>query len=222
MSTVLIGDIHPVTLAGFERAIAMHPHLRIVGAHRDAESLVEAAAANPDAVCVIDPGVFLGRASLYGRLIETGKKVLLCTSSDADGAEPTWEPTLRAWVVSKQATREALLRAIVLAAHGPGIAAQREPRGSRGLTPRERAIAAAAAEGLQNKEIAARFAITPGTVKIHLHSIFQKLGIESRAHLPAVLAAEGSSFPMQIAALARQASVGPRARGDRAGLARSA
>lgn len=222
MRTVLIGDSHPVTLAGFERAIAMEPHLGIVGAYSEAEPFVAAAAAHPDAVCVVDPGIFLGRASLFGKLIEAGRKILLCTSSDADGAEPAWEPELRAWIVSKQATRETLLRAIVLASHGPSASAPGERRHSRSLTPRERAVASAAAEGLQNKEIAARLDITHGTVKIHLHSIFQKLGIDSRAHLPAALAARGDSYRMRIAALARQASLGPTARGERSGVARTA
>jgi len=40
-----------------------------------------------------------------------------------------------------------------------------------------------AAEGLRNKEIADRLTITEGTVKIHLHNIYEKLGVTGRPQL---------------------------------------
>ena len=205
MRKVLIGETHPITLAGFERAIGMHPHLQLVGSHRDAHAFLEAAATSPDAVCVVDPEIFLRRPSLYGKLVAAERRILIWTGSDVGRAEPAWDPTLRAWILSKQATREALLRAIVLAAHGPG-APSATTRPAVRLTPREREIAAAAVEGLQNKEIASRCGISTGTVKIHMHSIYQKLGIERRAQLPSALAALSDSYPLRIAALARAAA----------------
>jgi DNA-binding NarL/FixJ family response regulator len=51
------------------------------------------------------------------------------------------------------------------------------------LTTREYEVAALAATGLQTKEIAYRLGITYGTVKLHLHSIYAKLGIGSRVKL---------------------------------------
>lgn len=51
------------------------------------------------------------------------------------------------------------------------------------LTEREREIAALIRTGLRNREIALRCGLTEGTVKVHLHSIFQKLGVRSRAEL---------------------------------------
>jgi DNA-binding NarL/FixJ family response regulator len=221
MKKVLIGEIHPITLAGFDRAVAMHPHLQLVAACRDAESLLEAAEREPEAVCVVDPEIFLRRPSLYGRLVESRKRILVWTASETGESDPEWDPVLRAWVLSKQATREALLRAIVLAAHGPG-ASTAATRPAIRLTPREREIAAAAAAGLQNKEIAARCGIAPGTVKIHMHSIYQKLGIETRSQLPAALAASSDSRPLRIAALARAAAGGRRRERDEERSIRSA
>jgi two-component system nitrate/nitrite response regulator NarL len=43
------------------------------------------------------------------------------------------------------------------------------------------------AEGLTNKEIAQRLRLAEGTVKVHLHHIYRKLGIANRTAL-AVLA----------------------------------
>ena len=51
---------------------------------------------------------------------------------------------------------------------------------SRILTPRELEIVRLVAEGLRNREIAERLTITEGTVKIHLHNIYEKLGVSGR------------------------------------------
>ena len=37
--------------------------------------------------------------------------------------------------------------------------------------------------GLRNKQIAEKLSITEGTVKIHLHSIYGKLGVSGRVEL---------------------------------------
>lgn len=51
------------------------------------------------------------------------------------------------------------------------------------LTSRERELAILVAEGLSNKEIARMVGIAEGTVKIHLHNVFQKLGVNNRSAL---------------------------------------
>lgn len=55
------------------------------------------------------------------------------------------------------------------------------------LTDREREVAQLVAEGLANKEIAKRMAITVRTVKSHLTSIFAKLDVRDRLQLVAKL-----------------------------------
>ena len=51
------------------------------------------------------------------------------------------------------------------------------------LTPRERQIAQAIADGRTNRDIAGRLGITEQTVKNHLTSIFEKVGVENRLQL---------------------------------------
>jgi two-component system nitrate/nitrite response regulator NarL len=51
------------------------------------------------------------------------------------------------------------------------------------LTAREMQIARAVAEGRGNREIAAQLGITEQTVKNHLTSIFEKVGVASRLQL---------------------------------------
>ena len=51
------------------------------------------------------------------------------------------------------------------------------------LTPRELEIVRMVASGLRNKEIADSLSISEGTVKIHLHHIYEKLHLASRLEL---------------------------------------
>ncbi|WP_329056032.1 AAA family ATPase [Amycolatopsis sp. NBC_01488] len=57
------------------------------------------------------------------------------------------------------------------------------------LTPHELSIAQLAAEGLTNREIGQRLYLSHRTVGTHLHRIFPKLGVTSRADLAATLKA---------------------------------
>jgi len=59
--------------------------------------------------------------------------------------------------------------------------------GVESLTPSERRVAEMAAEGPTNREIAQALFVTQRTVEVHLTSIYRKLGIRSRAQLPAAL-----------------------------------
>ncbi|MEU9280499.1 LuxR family transcriptional regulator [Streptomyces sp. NPDC048342] len=58
------------------------------------------------------------------------------------------------------------------------------------LTPQERQIAELAAQGLTNRDIAARLYLSPRTVGYHLHKVFPKLGITARAQLRDALTQE--------------------------------
>jgi DNA-binding NarL/FixJ family response regulator len=51
------------------------------------------------------------------------------------------------------------------------------------LTAREREMMALVAEGLSNEEIAARFVLSPATVKTHVNRAMMKLGARDRAQL---------------------------------------
>ena len=51
------------------------------------------------------------------------------------------------------------------------------------LTPRELDLVRMVARGLRNREIAERLSITEGTVKVHLHNIYDKLRLNGRLAL---------------------------------------
>jgi DNA-binding NarL/FixJ family response regulator len=62
---------------------------------------------------------------------------------------------------------------------------QREAAAKAGgiLTPRQLEVIRMVSTGLRNKEIAERLKISEGTVKLHLHSIYQKLELDGRLAL---------------------------------------
>jgi two-component system nitrate/nitrite response regulator NarL len=70
--------------------------------------------------------------------------------------EESASPTLRQWTVRRNVPR---------------------------LTPREREIIDLVSQGMKNREIAERLAITPGTVKVHLMHVFEKTGARDRYEL---------------------------------------
>jgi two-component system nitrate/nitrite response regulator NarP len=51
------------------------------------------------------------------------------------------------------------------------------------VTPRERQIVDLVRQGLRNREIADKLGVTEGTVKVYLHAIFDKIGVENRTEL---------------------------------------
>lgn len=62
------------------------------------------------------------------------------------------------------------------------------------LTQRDRRLVGLVARGLRNREIAEELGVTEGTVKVYLHSIFEKLGVSTRTELARRVADEGLRF----------------------------
>jgi two-component system, NarL family, nitrate/nitrite response regulator NarL len=61
------------------------------------------------------------------------------------------------------------------------------------LSKRERQVMLLAARGLSNKQIARELDVREGTIKLHLHRVYHKLGIRSRFALT-VLVYKDTSF----------------------------
>ncbi len=95
--------------------------------------------------------------------------------------------------LSKGANGEALRDAILAVADGETVLSpdvqrelalairHRDAHERSGLTPREHAVLALAAEGLATREIAMRLDVASATIKTHLQSIYHKLDVSDRA-----------------------------------------
>ena len=62
------------------------------------------------------------------------------------------------------------------------------------LSYRQKQILAMAADGLPNKEIAARLSIAEGTVKAHMHAIFKVMGVSNRTQAVIKYGAAGQNL----------------------------
>jgi len=117
-------------------------------------------------------------AGARGYLLKDTKRAALFDSLRAAArGEALLSPEVLARVLARP-----VAPAPVAPAPGPGPLA---------LTEREREVLAAVARGERSKEIAARLHITERTVKAHLASIYNKLGVDSRAAAVAVAAQRG-------------------------------
>ena len=83
----------------------------------------------------------------------------------------------------ERATVKALRRLGVHHAHASELRPQRTPSGA--LSPRQRDAATLVAEGLTNKQIAARLHVSTKAIESYLTSAYDKLGISSRRELAA-------------------------------------
>jgi DNA-binding NarL/FixJ family response regulator len=63
------------------------------------------------------------------------------------------------------------------------VLSKQEVNAAPALTPREREIVGLVSSGLRNRAIAESLHISEGTVKIHLHNIYEKLSVGGRLEL---------------------------------------
>jgi non-specific serine/threonine protein kinase len=83
--------------------------------------------------------------------------------------------------------------AVALALERAVPSAPRAAADDSGLTRREREVAGLIAEGLSNREIAARLVVAQRTAEGHVENILSKLGFTSRAQVAGWLATQSSS-----------------------------
>ena len=114
------------------------------------------------------------RAGARGYLLkDTDRDTLLNTIRAAARGETLLKPEIMARVLSQAEPHPA------------------KPHSDLDLTDRERQVLIAVARGERSKEIAAQMGITERTVKAHLASIYNKLGVDSRAAAIAIASQRG-------------------------------
>jgi NarL family two-component system response regulator YdfI len=113
------------------------------------------------------------RAGARGYLLkDTDRETLLNTIRAAARGETLLKP-------------EIMARVLAHADSAPAVASARTPGGTE-LTEREKQVLQLIVRGAQNKEIAFQLNITERTVKAHLASIFNRLGVNSRTEAAAL------------------------------------
>ena len=200
MIRVLVSANSTAELAGLESLVRSADGLELAGssvgrgdlgeklaqAHPDV--LLESVSAAPAAISTLDfeaavpPTIWLVPRSEFANALQEVRE------SAVQGVLPAWA-SAREVAAAIEAVARGL---VVLDPELAGYLGTREaslPGGSFGappLSPRESEILNLLASGLGNKEIAWRLKISEHTVKFHITSIFNKLGVSSRAEAVAI------------------------------------
>jgi two-component system, NarL family, nitrate/nitrite response regulator NarL len=201
VKTVVLADDHPLVLGALRQLVQSVSGLRVLTACGDGQTaLEELRRLHPD-LAVVDvsmPGLtgleLLSCAQREG----LGARVALITAamSDADlvaasdgGAAAImfkdWAPEDIAACVRRVLDGAYCLPSPLIDAARAREAERRSRSPELGmcLTAREHQVVADVAAGLSNKEIARDLALTEGTVKVHLHHIYEKTGVRNRVEL---------------------------------------
>ena len=201
---IVLADDHPIVLSGLTSLIETDPDYDLVATCSNGVDALEAVRELQPDLAVLDismPG--LTGLEVLARLQaeKNDSRVIFLTASASD-EDITAAVSQGAWgVLLKEVAADQLLECLSAVASGSRWlpaqlvdgALQREAarrseanRIAGALTPRERELVLLATEGLSNKEIARRIGVTEGTVKIHLHNVYQKLGVTNRTAMTAL------------------------------------
>lgn len=195
--SVLVADDHPLYREGIVRAVRDRPDLELVGEAADGREALELIKELAPDVAVLD----IRMPELEGTQVLSAVRrdgvptevLFLSAFMESELAYKTVAEGAKGYL-SKESSRQEICEAIVTVARGgtalapevqAGLAQEIQVRerseGRPNLTSRESEVLGMIAEGLSAPDIAKRIHLSPTTVKTHLHTLYEKLGVSDRA-----------------------------------------
>lgn len=205
MATLVICDDHHLILSGIQMLLGGDADFRIVATASDGETALQRIGELKPDIALVDvymPGI--DGLGVLARINQNGWPVrvvlLSATITDAQVIEAVAGGA--AGIVLKDMASTTLVeclktvagggrwlpRHLVASAISRRRAEEREPSPFESLTRREWEVTRLLADGMPNRDIAAELSISLGTVKIHLHSIYSKLGADNRTAVALMVA----------------------------------
>ncbi len=200
---IALADDHPIFRDGLRRLLSVEPDLEIVAEADNGQDVVGMIQKHQPDLLLLDlnmPG--LDGLSLLQRFqsLQCKTKIILLTASEDEQAYVQAMKSGTSGIVLKQSATRMLINSIRKVHEGevwldskttavvmkqfctPADSALKEKDGSA-LSNREREIVRLVSQGCKNRDIAEKLFISEGTVKNHLHNVFQKLGVTDRVEL---------------------------------------
>jgi DNA-binding NarL/FixJ family response regulator len=199
--SLVLADDHPLILKGLQNLFLLEQDFEVMDCCADGAAALEAVRCHRPDVAVLDirmpgmDGLEVAR-TLRGESLPT-RLVLLTATLDEEHLLEAVRLDVQGIVLKEMAPQ--LLIQCVRKVHSGGQWIERQSAkqalekmlrreaGAREaavlLTPREIDLVRMIAKGLRNREIADKLCISEGTVKVHLHNIYEKLKVDGRMAL---------------------------------------
>lgn len=195
--SLVVADDHPIILSGLENLFRLERDLKVVASCSDGMEAVRAVLTYRPDVLVLDLHMprldGLGVLRRLSAVRASTRCILLAVSLESHELREAVRLGVRGAMLKEAAPQEIVrcVREIYAGRRWMDASVESQVREQAAatrritelLTPREVEVAGAVATGLRNKEIAEKLSITEGTVKIHLHTIYEKLGVDGRTAL---------------------------------------
>jgi DNA-binding NarL/FixJ family response regulator len=189
---VLVVDDHQLVRAGIITLLNAAADMQVVGEAADGQQALEAAREVGPAVALMDlsmPGLDGVEATRLLLAEQPDIRIVALTSfSDRQRVDAVLSAGAVGYLL-KDSRPDELLAAIRAAAAGhapldPRVAGAllpgRQQSAANQLSQRELQVLRLAAAGLANKQIARRLGISESTVKVHVGSVFRRIGVRDR------------------------------------------
>jgi len=202
-TSVVIADPYPVVRQGLTNVLTAESDFKVVACCSDGTNCIEAIRSLAPDIAILDlslPGL-TGPEILSIANSEYLSTRLVFFTAPIEDCELVISATAGPYgIIPKDVELEILVQSLRQVANGQRLlprpssdqAVSREKRNNavaeialKVLTDREREIMRLVSGGLSNKEIGRQLNITDGTIKQHLHHIYQKLAISNRTVLAA-------------------------------------
>ena len=198
---IVLADDHPVVLSGVAQLLSLENDLEVVARCTNGREALDAIRRlQPDVVITDLVMPALSGLDLQRELVEMRlptRVILLTARIEHDEVMRALELGVSGIVLKESAPMQILdcirrvaageqwLDSVIGRRTLDGVLRRQAAatRVAQVLTGREIEVVRMVATGLRNKEIADRLAISEGTVKAHLRTVFDKLGIDSRVQL---------------------------------------
>jgi DNA-binding NarL/FixJ family response regulator len=198
---LVIADDHPLILDGLENLLRLEPDMKVVARCRDGEETLQAVRHHQPDLLILD--IRMPRKDGLKVLQELGKEKLptrvVVLTAELDGKEALKLLRFGVKGILLKEMAPQLLVQCIRKVHAGGHWLERESTGrvldqllrqetesrdlAEVLTSREIEIVRLVARGLPNKAIAKKLYLSEGTVKVHLHNVYDKLELDSRLAL---------------------------------------
>ncbi len=201
MARVMIVDDHPIVRDGLKTYLSLQPDLEVVAEAGDADAALVLARKTGPQLVLLD----LRLASASGlallpalrALTPAPRVVILSSFLDAAALREAMRLGATGYLLKHvgpgtlvERMRAALRGEVVLDPAAVELLARPHSSPLDALTPREREVLACIAQGMSNKRVAVALSIAEKTVKTHVSSVLEKLGVRDRTQAALIATAE--------------------------------